>query len=192
MISRRSSTAARAPATTSSSTAPSRCRARCRRALHLRVEVRDITNLAADSSGLKRVAAGPSDRPPDTRSPGDRAEVGIAPTTASRVEFTLRRLTCIACRIGQAGRLEAGAAKQAGVAAAAGGAVRGGVVAGVRQRVIDAQAVAQPDDLGLGQTASAARGRGSGPCPSTPAFVARLASPSKAAMNSGRQSGYPE
>ena len=53
-------------------------------------------------------------------------------------------------RVGDAGGGEAVAADAAGVAATAGGAVRGGVVAAVRQGEIDAEGPAEADDFRLG------------------------------------------
>ena len=76
----------------------------------------------------------------------------------------------------------------AGVATAATRAGGVGIVAGVGQSVIDAQFGAAADDLGLGP-ADQGRMDGEVQRPSTPALVARLASRSKAAMYSGRQSG---
>src|SRR5207248_3229235 len=57
----------------------------------------------------------------------------------------------VAGRVREAGGFEAGAAQDAGVAAPAGGAVGGRVVAAVRQAEVDAQRRPQPDDLRLGQ-----------------------------------------
>ena len=85
-------------------------------------------------------------------------------------------------------RGEALPADAAGVAAAAGPALLVGLIARDGGAEIHAQRARRLDDLGLGQRDQRRMDAAWG-CPSTPAFVARAASCSKAAMNSGRQSG---
>ena len=77
----------------------------------------------------------------------------------------------------------------AAVAMTAGDSFGRRVVTTVGQSIVDAQLIAELDDLGLGQLDQ--RSMDLKPRPSTPALVARFASCSNAVMNSGRQSGYP-
>ena len=108
-----------------------------------------------------------------------------------RITWLLPGSAGIARRVGDAGGEKAVAADAAGVAAAAGGAVCGGVVAAMRQGEIDAEHRPRRMISALDRWTSGVW-TWKRPLFSTPALVARLASCSKARANSGRQSGYPE
>ena len=125
------------------------------------------------------------DREQNLMMDGEFHGVPLGPAGPGGFQPILRR---VARRVGHAGGLETGAAQAARIAATAREAIGRRLVTRHRQRVIDAERHAAPDDLGF------ARRSMIGVCsvslrPSTAAFVARFASASNARMNSGRQSG---